>query len=285
LATKGPSKYRTLILTNTALVSDAQCTQLREFVKGGGSLLATFETSMYDEHNKRRPDFGLADVLGIHAAGAVQGTNGNACYSRIERKHPILAGFSDTNWLPGSQNRLPVAPVASPVLTVVPGFVNYPPELAYPPQSQTNEPAVVLQEQGRSRTVYFAGDLERTMWHSGHTDLLNLLGNSIRWLTREETPYTVTGDGFVETFAWETAAGYAVHVLNYTNPAAFHGWLDSTYPIGEQKARLQLAPGTQVTRVALLRAGHDIPHEVHGDHVSFTIPRVADYEVAAVYAG
>ena len=58
---------------------------------------------------------------------------------------------ADTNWLAGTQNRAPLKPVANPLLTVVPGFVRYPPELAYPPVSQTDEPAVVLREEGASR--------------------------------------------------------------------------------------------------------------------------------------
>jgi len=103
------SKYTAIILPNTALLSDQQCDQLRAYVKSGGSLLATFETSMYDEHNVRRAEFGLADVFGIHAAGPVIGTRGNAYYGRIERQHPILEGFHDTNWLPGAEYRLPVA--------------------------------------------------------------------------------------------------------------------------------------------------------------------------------
>jgi hypothetical protein len=277
------AKYHTLILPNTALLSESQCAQLGEFVNAGGSLLATFETSMYDEHNKRRADFGLADVLGVHVAGPVVGTNGNACYSRIERQHAILAGFADTNWLPGSQNRLTIAPIESPVLTVVPGFVNYPPELAYPPLSNTNEPAVVLRERGRSRTAYFAGDVERTMWHSGQTDLLHLLGNTIRWLTREDLPYAVVGDGFIETFAWETEAGYAVHILNYSNPNAFRGWLDSTLSIGAQNVTLKLAPSIKILRVELLRGGQDVHFERTGDRIHFTIPRVDDYEIAAIH--
>ncbi len=66
-------KYSALILPNTALLSDQQCRQLRAYVDAGGSLLATFETSLYDERNQPRPDFGLADVFGIRRTGAIQG--------------------------------------------------------------------------------------------------------------------------------------------------------------------------------------------------------------------
>ena len=43
------SSFKTLILPNIAALSDAQCQQLRDFVKNGGSLIATYETSLHDE--------------------------------------------------------------------------------------------------------------------------------------------------------------------------------------------------------------------------------------------
>jgi len=284
LATEDLKKYSALLLPNTALLSDQQCRQLRAYVDGGGSLLATFETSLYTERNERRADFGLADVLGIRKAGDIVGTNGNAYLARIEKRHAILNGFAGTNWIPGAENRVPVAPVEGPILTVVPGFVAYPPELSYPSPSHTDEPAVVVREKGSSRLVYFPGDIERTMWQSGHTDLARLLQNSIRWVAGTNPPVTIEGEGVIETFAWETEAGFAVHVLNYTNPAMHRGWIRNFYSIGAQKVRMTLPAGRRVTRVELLRAETDIPFRTAPGAIEFTIPGVLDYEVAAIYA-
>jgi hypothetical protein len=276
------SKYSALVLPNVALLSDAQCEQLRAYVKSGGSLLATFETSMYDERNQRRSDFGLSDVLGIRKAGEIVGTTGNGYYARIERRHEILDGFTGTNWLPGAENRLPVAPVANPVLTVVPGFVAYPPELAYPAAPHTGEPAAVLQENGKSRVAYFSGDVERTMWISGHGDLSRLLQNTVNWILRGERPVSVQGPGFVEAFAWETEPGFALHVLNYTNPNTHRGWYREFYPIAEQRVRFDLPGDRKVTRVDLLKVEATIPFRRTDRGVEFTIPSVTDYEVAAI---
>src|SRR3954465_14225263 len=96
----------------------------------------------------------------------------------IESAHPILEGFKGTNVLPGAENRVPIAATDGAVLTVVPGSTAYPPELSYPEPSHTTEPAVVVRERGTSRLVYFPGDVERTMWKSGHTDLSRLLQNA-----------------------------------------------------------------------------------------------------------
>jgi hypothetical protein len=278
------AKYSALLLPNTALLSDEQCGELRSYVDRGGSLLATFETSLYNERNEPRREFGLGDVFGIQKAGEMVGTNGNAYLARIEQQHEILNGFAGTAWIPGAEHRIPVAPVEKPILTVVPGFVAYPPELSYPVQERTNEPAIVIRQKGASRLVYFPGDIERTMWKSGHTDLARLLQNAIRWVAGGKAPVTVEGDGVVESFAWETRAGFAVHILNYTNPAMHRGWVRQFYPIGAQKVRMSLPPGRRVRRVELLRAERDIPFSSGTGTVEFTIPRVLDYEVAAIYS-
>lgn len=279
------NKYAALILPNTALLSDGQCAQLAAYVEQGGSLLATFETSMYTNENQRRSNFGLADVFGMQLAGEMVGRRGNAnpYLARIERQHPILEGFTDTHWIPGSEYRLPLAPIDNPVLTVVPGYVAYPPELSYPPVSQTNDPAIVIRERGKSRLVYFPGDIAATMWLSGHTDLSRLLQNAIRWVSGDRAPVTVQGKGLIEIFAWETRPGFAVHILNYTNPNAHRGWVREFYAIGEQRVRMLLPPGKQITRVELLRAERDIPFRVTGGMIEFAIPSVTSYEVAALH--
>jgi hypothetical protein len=276
------SQYKALLLPNIAILSDLQCEQIREYARRGGSVMASFETGLYDENLKPRSDFGLAGLLGISKDGNAIGTNGNAYYGRIERQHPILEGFTDTNWLPGAQNRVPLKPVRDAVLTVVPGFVRYPPELAYPPVPRTSEPAVVLGENGSSRVAYFPGDIERTYWLTGHGDLLRLMHNTIRWITRDEHVVSVEGDGLIEMFAWETDPGYAVHLLNYTNPNAHHGWMQGVYPLRSQTVSLKLPPGIRVKSVVLLNAEQSVPFRMENNVLRFTVPQVGDYEVAAV---
>ena len=280
------AKYRALLLPNVAMLSDKQCRQIGDYA-AGGSLMAGFETSLYDEDLKPRSEFGLSEVFGIAKAGEAVGTNGNPYYARIEapeskQPHPVLDGFSNTNWLPGAESRVPLKPIDNPLLTVVPGFVRYPPELAYPAHSHTQEPAVVLRQSGASRRAWLAGDIERTYWITGHGDLLRLLHNTIRWITEDTWMVHVDGPGLIEMFCWETAPGYAVHLLNYCNPNAFHGWLQSTEPLGAQHVTMKLPGGAGVKSVELLKSGTVVPHRLEEQVLRFTVPDLADYEVAAI---
>jgi hypothetical protein len=123
------------------------------------------------------------------------------------------------------------------------------------------------------------------MWRSGHTDLARLLQNSIRWVAGGDQAVTIEGEGVIEAFAWETQAGFAVHLLNYTNPAMHRGWIRDFYAIGAQKVRFALPPGRHISRVELLRAQRNVPFTRTERGIEFTVPRVLDYEVAALYAG
>ena len=58
-------RFKTLILPNIAALSDEQCRQLREFVDRGGSLVATYETSLYDEWGARRRTSAWRDLFGV----------------------------------------------------------------------------------------------------------------------------------------------------------------------------------------------------------------------------
>ena len=63
------NQFRTLIFPNIAALSTAQCQQIRDFAERGGSVVATYETSLYDEWGVRRQDFGLSSIFGASFAG------------------------------------------------------------------------------------------------------------------------------------------------------------------------------------------------------------------------
>src|SRR6185437_7661385 len=122
------ARYKALVLPNAALLSAAQCAQLRDYAGRGGSLLATFETGFYDENAKRMPEWLLSDLLGSKIAAERVGPLGNAAYARIEHDHPILQGFENTKLLPFAEYYIPLQPVENPILTVLPPFPAFPPE-------------------------------------------------------------------------------------------------------------------------------------------------------------
>ena len=64
-------KYPVLALPNTAALSEDEARIITEYVRQGGTLIASYDSSLYDELGERLSDFRLAEVLGLHYAGTL----------------------------------------------------------------------------------------------------------------------------------------------------------------------------------------------------------------------
>ncbi|MEO7146008.1 MAG: alpha-amylase family protein, partial [Bryobacteraceae bacterium] len=64
-----PTGYRAILLGNAVCPSEHLRASLTRFVREGGLLIATAETSLRDEEGRRRSDFGWSDLLGVQLTG------------------------------------------------------------------------------------------------------------------------------------------------------------------------------------------------------------------------
>jgi hypothetical protein len=281
--------FKLLILADAAALSDVQCAAIRAYVERGGSLLATFASSLYDEFGGRRADFGLSDVFGVSFSGGIDGPMQNS-YLSLEtdagtgRRHPILAGLDGTPRIINGVFRIQVKPATdfpSP-LTLIPSYPDLPMEDVYPRVGRTDSREAYLRDLGRSRVAYFPWDIDRTFWDVLSVDHGRLLQNTIAWALNEPAPVEVTGRGLLDVTAWRQRGSLTVHLVNLTNPMMMKGPLREAIPVGPLRARIQLPAGTRARRVQLLTAGL-APHvERNGDYLTVTIPSVEIHEVIAV---
>jgi hypothetical protein len=58
--------------------------------------------------------------------------------------------------------------------------------------------------------------------------------------------------------------------------------MQSTFPLGLQAVMMKLPPGVRAKSVELLQAGQRVPFAQEQQMLHFTVPRVEDYEVAAI---
>jgi putative glycosyl hydrolase-like family 6 (GHL6) protein/glycosyl hydrolase family 42 (putative beta-galactosidase) len=296
LAGPAISRYAALVLPDAALLSKAECESLRKYVSEGGGLVATFETSRYDVEGNLLERPALADLLGVESAAGVEGPLANS-YARVAppgsaaggpapARPALLEGLGGTALLPGPRFRLKVTSRggAPPVLTHLPPYPAFPPEMVYPRDRAGTDPAVIVSGK-EGRTIYFPGDVDRTFWRSWNMDLGKLLANAVRIAARNAFPVVVDGTGLVDLFPWETEAGLAIHILNYSNPGLMKGPIRESFPLGPQRVTVRLPEGFRVARVELLRAETVVPHQEAGGSLTFAVPSVADFEVAAVFRG
>lgn len=279
-------RYKLLILPNTAALSDAQCEQIRAYVRRGGNVLATFETSLYDEWGKRRDDFGLADLFGVSYGGNVQ-TDVKNSYMNIETQtnHAVLRGLLDAGRIINAVQWVDVKPVAQfgpAPLTRIPSYPDLPMEEVYPRVPKTDIAEIYLREIGKSRVVYFPSDLERTFWEILAADHGTLLRNAIEWATNEAPPAVVTGQGMLDVTVWEQKNSMTVHMVNMTNPMMFKAPYRELIPSPPQKVTVTLPSGKQAREVKLLVSGQSPQVERSGSQISVAVASILDHEVIAI---
>lgn len=176
---------------------------------------------------------------------------------------------------------MPIAADGPPILTDIAQYPWYPTEGVYSRHWHTDQPTIVVREQDRSRLVYLAGDIEAGYWRSGAADLGDLVTNALRWLVAGTQPLILKGEGLVEAYAWETEPGYAVHLVNHSQPGFRATAARKMVPAGPQKVRLTLPDARPVRGARLLWAGQTLPFTQMGSVVEFVIPDLDEYEVAA----
>ena len=282
-------QFRTLILPNIAALSDEQCEQLRQFVKRGGNLVATYETSLYDEWGVRRRDFGLSDLFGLSATGPVEGPMKNS-YLHIEKDprmgeyHPLLAGLEDAGRIINGVHRVPAEAHEKGLyapLTLIPPYPDLPMEKVFPRVPKTDIPGVAARQAGQGRVVYFPWDIDRTYWEVLSPDHGKLLRNAVIWATNEEPVVRVEGPGLIEVTVWEQKQSLTVHLVNLSNPMMMKGPVREIIPIGAQKVRLRIPPGRKLAGVKLLVGGGQADFSETAGVVEVQVPSIGLHEVVA----
>ncbi len=283
-------QFKLLILPNIAALSEQQCAQLREYVQRGGSLLATYETSLYDEWGVRRSNFGLSDLFGVKLKGRVEGPMQNS-YLKLEKDaatgkyHPLLARLEDAGRIINGVSRVEVEAVGQTLpapLTLIPSYPDLPMEMVYPRVQQTNIAGVHLREVGKGRVVYFPWDIDRTFWEVMSADHGLLLGNAVRWALNEEAVVSVTGPGVLDVTVWRQKESMTVHLVNLTNPMMMKGPFRELIPITEQRVRVRLPHDKKAKKVQLLVSGKPVRAEESAGHVAVTVPTILAHEVIAI---
>ena len=203
------AQVKTLILPNVAFLSDYQIEVIQTFVKAGGGLVASHETSLYDEEGNPRPDFGLKELLGVSYTGVLQETLNDTYQLIKEKDSPLLKGVFETEVLITSGKTLLVSKVNEAyrsVTTHVPTIPNQPPENAWRSNMATDYPIIVTGEYGKGRVVYFANQIEALAFVHGHEDYTETYKNAIDFAMGSQ-PYLL-----------EAAAPRSVHINSIEDP-------------------------------------------------------------------
>ncbi|MEK6796619.1 MAG: alpha-amylase family protein [Spirochaetota bacterium] len=171
------SAYKTIVMNNILYTSPEENERIRAFVKNGGTLIATGNTSLLKPDGTSTGDFGLADVFGVSSTG-----------KKAKRFHYL--SFLDKRWLVASHASAPlVTAKGARMLARINEPVFDPDAEAYasihsnPPGADTENAGLTVNTFGKGKCIYLSSPVLSLM-----QDAQQVFGT---WLFREYAPSTV----------------------------------------------------------------------------------------------
>ena len=273
-------RYSVIILPGTILLDDGEAEALRAFVRAGGGLYASKQASLYDKDGRRRPDFGLADVLGVSYAGetaeSVTYLAPTAAYEEWFPRHSADYPMA----ISGTQTLVKLREEDRPETAARLTLPYYHPKdarrfasaISNPPGVPTDRPALVLNRFGKGRTVYCAGELEK-MASDDHRDLFVRLIRSLSpggFAAESDAPKCVEAVWFHP----RADRRYTLRVLNFQEELP-------NVPVSDIGFGLRWT-GSPPLRVTIRPDGTPLPFDVADGWLRFRIPRLETFALVTV---
>jgi hypothetical protein len=304
-------RFSVLIFPNVAVLSESQCVAVRQFVKRGGNLIATGQTSLYNQEGQPCPDFVLADLFGAHIpsdrthsieSDRKQASETAHSYLRLTpelragvdgpklgteppvagKRHPALKGFEETDILPfgGRLGGIRAEAGAEVLATFIPPFPIYPPETSWMREPRTTIPGLIVRTTGQgSRIAYLPADLDRRHGRDHLPDHGNLLANLVRWAAGDTLPLTVRGPGLLDCHLYRQKDRLVLHLVNLSSAGMGRGPVDELLPVGPLCVRVRLPEDVRISRVKLLVSEQKPSHTLEKGEAVFQLPSLLDHEV------
>lgn len=247
-------RHRVLILPNAVCLSDEQVQIIRDYVNGGGGLVATCETSLCDEQGNSRGDFALKDLFGTSYGGrpaAAQSRpeldvnfaiviNDNYWAQRANAGAFRFSDYSDSIFAtdPAMRKLVPgmQASFKGPLIRPT-GFQPpmKPAFMYFPEGSREPFPAGAVGEFGKGRVVYLAAGVDAANYSYAFPYQRVLLSRAVQWAAREKYSIDVKAPMCVQSTFWkQDGKRLIVHLWNGLNTTSDHGQQDVETPLREE---------------------------------------------------
>jgi hypothetical protein len=275
-------RYDVLYLADMPHLSGEMIENISSFVAGGGGLVASCSTSLYDENDKPREGFGLAEVLGVSPYSQHRSERG---YLEDPAGGTRLEATSDMSVLGNPQWNLRV-----PVDEFVPVEVSSGARVAAEIRPREGEeedwryPGIVVSRYGEGTVIYLSFPLETAVLAEDSERVNNLVRNLIDYVTSRPAPYTVDGPADLMVNMTEKDSTRVIHLTNTGTPSYWpRDDSDGYYlsPIMNVRASLRIPDGKAVRSVTPL-VDDEIQWEEDGATVDFVFPVIQAYQAVAV---
>jgi hypothetical protein len=268
-------RYKAIFLPNVACMSDAVAARLEDYVRRGGNLFATFETSLYTDVGEPRQDFALGKLFGVSSMGKVAGPR-PWDYMAVQAASPMLDRIK-RHWIPSPTYYLQTKAGGAQVVLLftkpLVGSYELPPQLS-------DDPALTVQSTGKGTVVYCPGDLGNMISTCHMPESLILVENALRALAPARVELENVPS--VLELVHRSQNGGRRHLLHLIN---FNG--EMTRPIRQitpvHNARVTLPPDIRAKTIRTLMRPQILTAERDAqERTYFVIPCIDEYEAVVI---
>ena len=280
------SAYKVLFLSNSACLSKAQCDQIRRFVRDGGTVIATHETSLFDEWGQKRENFGLADIFGVNYRGLLgkgRGLMHGIVY--VPQDMALSREFGPVITFAGEESEVSLRPDGQVEVLCSRSNLkgerpldNFDSKVNY----DSAEPAITLCRIGKGKVIYISGDVGEGYQYNPYPVLKRFVA---RLVGRTPAPIEVEAPKVIEvTAALRGPQELMIHLLNNPTPVipestprddiTDYFYLEEVNPIRNIRIKFN---DFKVKRALLPLQGLSL--EVTGDPPQLVVPEVKLHEV------
>jgi hypothetical protein len=267
---EGLKRYRTLILPNSACLSDPQVRAIETFVKSGGRLVASFESGLFDELGNLREVPALDKILGVRERREMLPAMLGENYMRVVRG---LLSLPAGLLLPRGPFCLKVEPAANADAPVL--FLEPIRSLYMPLPNESPYPALILNHYGKGEIAYFPQLIGSFYATHRIEDTEGLIASTIREMDdsiplRVNAPPTV----LVDLKTQGSGNRHVIHMVNCSGD--MQRPVTRILPVGGIEVELK---GEGIRMARTLTDNHELGLIRKGEWVKMTLPRLDFYEV------
>lgn len=293
--------YKVLILPNTACLDDAQVAAVQQFVRNGGGLVSTLDTSLFDELGNPRKNFALKDVLGVEyrglpAAAPAAKDDIDVNFAQAigpdywEKRKNVFDFKQDTASILNAgrmktyvgDDQVTFKGAAVRVALKSPDAKSIGNLRTRGEGAPAEFPGVVTHTYGKGRVVYFAAGFDSAYYLYAYPYQRLALKHAISWAASGPQPVTVEAPMCVHsTVMRQTKAGerLVVHLFNDLNTTSHHALPADDVPLREETVpisdiRVTFDPGYRLGKVHLEPQGKTLKIEKTAKGASVVVPRL-----------
>lgn len=253
-------RYRAVFLPNTVCLSNKQCDCLREYVRGGGILISSHQTSMADEIGRRRTNFGLSDVFGATTRDP------------HSTEYPDLYLRNEAGLVPQDLQTTIIEATSGKVLATTYDRGN----------RRDLGPAVVSSRFGKGQSIYLSSGLEAVLEETQMQSLRDYLSGLLLPLFREQQSYRVSYRAGVTPHYMASANVGVLYLLADIGEREYHSKTHQHFSeVSGLTAEIHI-PASGVHRISMLRSGQEIHAPIENGWLKITVPTFKVFEAVKV---